>query len=388
MDLSRTKGAMCATVLFAVGLLVGAVQANEQPQSADLSVPQAQEPVEKPPVFSAQEMKVFVAAVAKAEQISDPMERCLHFPDPPGSHWSHDGLVAYCHYVLQPTMSVAEFDRLIQSGHAKEVDQRFAAWEADPKKHPDAFFYFLVSSLSETGPEQHPLLESWKRQSPHSAFAYAASGWRYTDEGWAARGGKPGVDTPQSNLDAMQDSMERARGDLAMAIRLDPKLAAAYATMVDIGTALDDKAYVAQAEEQGLHLAGSTYPVFMNLTRYTSSRWHGNARTQHALLDELAPSLPKEPLLHVVRAVVLSYDANIDYGAPGDGDWSVYRRALDDVSTHGLLHKVGIAALNHDQFALAYVYLSEAARFDTTDQEAMDARARAASEIAPVFGAN
>jgi hypothetical protein len=332
-------------------------------------------------VFTPQEMKAFVEAAAKADKLKDPMKRCVDFPNPPGSHWSPEGIKAYCRYILQPVISLDEFDRLIKSGHAKELDQRFASWSADAAMHPDAFWDFLLANFSDGDTDRQALIESWKQQSPDSAYAYALSGWNYKNLGWAARGDALGADTPQAKMDAMGNLMERARGDLERSVHLNPRLSAAYAAMISLGTPIGDHDYVAQAAKDGLKLEGDTYPVLTKLVIYTSSRWFGNAAARQWLLSQVDKSIAKEPLLHVVRPFVLAYEARLDYRDPVDGDWTVYRRVFDDVAMTSLLKKAGLTALDHRQYAVAYVYLSESARSDASDSEVNNGRAQALSFI-------
>jgi hypothetical protein len=68
---------------------------NTLPVTSDL-------PLAHPRVFSEQETKTFLAAVERAENIADPVQRCLAYPDPPGSHWSANAVHAYCQYRYQP----------------------------------------------------------------------------------------------------------------------------------------------------------------------------------------------------------------------------------------------------------------------------------------------
>lgn len=45
-------------------------------------------------------LDAFMAEVMAASKIADPVERCLHMPDPPDSHWHAEGVEAYCRYRL------------------------------------------------------------------------------------------------------------------------------------------------------------------------------------------------------------------------------------------------------------------------------------------------
>jgi hypothetical protein len=391
MGSKRTKGASRKAALLGMIVFAFAAGASAGPQLLTppsipappprALAPSTQESRDPFAVFTPQEMKAFVAAAVKADALKDPMKRCLNFPDPPGSHWSREGVAAYCHYFLQPTVSLAEFDRLVTSGHAKELDQRFSSWAADSKDHPDAFWHFLLTNFLNGDAVRQTLIESWKQQSPDSAFAYALSGWNYTYLGWAARGDAYGDDTPQASLDAMANSMERARGDIEKAIQLNPKLSAPYATMISLGTAMGDHAYVSQGARQGLQERTGKYAVFTRLALYTSARWYGSPGARQWLLSQVDQSDAEQPLLHVIRPFVLAYDAGIDHRDPVDGDWTVYRRVFDDVAMTSILKAAGEAALRHRQYAVAYVYLSEAARSDASNEELSRERAQSLSFV-------
>jgi hypothetical protein len=384
MKLYRVFRATCSALLMIL-LFADAnadSAAQQQPSSASSALPADSLPQSHdvaPPVFSEEELTAFLAAAGKADEMKDPMKRCVDFPNPPGSHWSGDGIEAFCRYMLQPTMELSEFDRLIQEGNAKELDARFTAWEADAHGHPNAFLRFLMVRFAGADPARQPLIESWKQQSPDSAFAFALSGWNYSRSGWAARGSRVASETSQANFAAMENAMERARGDLERAVRLNPQLVAAYTAMMDLGMAAGDQQYVRDAAAQGVSVPGGKYPVFSALAMYTSARWYGSPQAQLSLLSDVRKWMPKEPLLHVVPAIVLCMATGIDDHAPQDGQWAVYRTALDDMATHRMLYRVGMTALRHHQDAVAYVYLSEAVRFAADDRAAIDARARAAT---------
>ncbi|QNK02444.1 DUF4034 domain-containing protein [Dyella telluris] len=389
MRLMRLEGASrnAALLCFMTFALSGGAVAGPQllapttmkvkPQSASVT----QEAADPFTVFTPQDMKAFVAAAAKADALKDPMKRCLDFPDPPGSHWSREGITAYCRYIQQPTISLEEFDRLISGGHARELDQRLASWEADPKMHPAAFRKFLMENFRFGDAARQVLIESWKQQSPDSAYAYALSGWNYENLGWAARGDARGADTPQAKMDAMDKLMERARGDFDKAVRLNPRLSAAYAGMISLGTPIGDHDYVAQAVKQGLQAKADKFPIVIQLATYTATRWYGTPAARQWLLSQVEQSIAQEPLLHVVRPLMSAYEAEIDHKDPVGGDWTVYRRVFDDVATTSLLKEAGLAALRHRQYSVAYVYLSESERSDTSDQEVTDGRAQALSFV-------
>src|SRR5215469_5307653 len=72
--------------------------------------------------FTDSEVQQFLKRVRHAEAISDPLQRCLAYPDPPASHWSRAAAQAYCNYHMQPFMDDGHVKALIEGGRASELD--------------------------------------------------------------------------------------------------------------------------------------------------------------------------------------------------------------------------------------------------------------------------
>ena len=165
--------------------------------------------------------KKFLAAAKQAEAIKDPLQRCLAYPNPPGSHWTPVAVNAYCQYRMQPLMSFDELQALIQNGQTAEADRRFAQMLAAQSTQPNArgrldrtFDQDFDGSF-----EVREVLDAWKRGSPKSAFAYAASGFAYEKMAHKARGSGYMQDTPLSNVESMDRLLQRADADLRQAGR-------------------------------------------------------------------------------------------------------------------------------------------------------------------------
>lgn len=327
--------------------------------------------------FSLQEMRAFVAAAAKADQIKDPLERCLRFPAPPGSHWTPESIDAYCHYMFQPAMELAEFERLVTSHRAKEVDERFAKWTSESTTHPDAFWHFLMNNLNTADPSNLALVESWKQQVPDSAFAHTAAGLQYVLAGKQARGGEVADKTPEKNMQAMATQVDRALGDLELANRLNPRLSATYAVMVQAGTLSGDPAYAADAGKKGLAASAEKFPILYALVTFVSDRWYGNQALQDWLINQAREAAGAEPVAWTTESRVLSDRAGLDYRPPQEPlTWSVYREAFDHVSNFSTLAHAGGTAQLNGQYDVAYVYLSEASRFNVANASVNDGRAQ------------
>jgi hypothetical protein len=119
-------------VVWHVGTLQGASWTSH------MDTPFVNKPRTKAQPFTPAEITAFLAQAQQARVVADPLQRCLAFPDPPGSHWSHDAVAAYCRYTTQSAISVAELTTLIQEGHGDQVDERMADAMKKQRAQPDA----------------------------------------------------------------------------------------------------------------------------------------------------------------------------------------------------------------------------------------------------------
>lgn len=221
--------------------------------------------------FTPGEVRDFLAAARKEETIQDPLQRCLAYPDPPGSDWSHVAVVAYCENQLTTGMTFDEVKTLIEASNAQAVDRRMAELlqqELSGMSTPGLFdmTYEMDFGCACSGSDPRPILDAWKRQSPRSAFAYAASGMAYVQAAREARGSTWAAKTPQSNFDAMQRLSTEAAADLERAVALDNRIMPAYAGMITLAGLKGDDEYAQAAARRALKVERSNYLIYSRLT--------------------------------------------------------------------------------------------------------------------------
>lgn len=319
--------------------------------------------VTAPHAFTSGDIAGFLAARAKAEAVRDPLQRCLVYPDPPGSHWSHESVVAYCRYRLQPVIDRATLKAMLDSGRAKDVDSQLTTWMAQPQTHPEAFWRMISEDFVAPDEDGRQLLEAWKQKAPDSAFAYAASSFSFLQAAWVARGTASFQATPKEKIETMETLLERAGGDLRRALKIDPTLALPQAVKLETATILGDDA----SSEAVIHeVAGQapSLPFYEALALAAQPRWGGSREAQVGLQVSIATHTTSNPLLVMVRAKILSEQLGVGCFCRQQKDETVYRITFDQLASRTELYAAGDNALSNGQYALAVVYLSEAARFD------------------------
>jgi hypothetical protein len=366
-------------VLTAAGSLGHAEESSRPNIGAKTLQPLDHDPLSP---FTADEVREFLKASAAAERITDPMERCLRFPAPPGSHWSPGAVKIVCTYRLQETLHFAQIKELIEGGRSADIDRKLADLTRDPINHPEAMWRFLNQNFLEQKPESRALLEAWKQQSPNSSFAFLASGYSFLNEAWTARGAKTFAATPQTSIDAMDRIIPRAEGDLRKASELDSGSAIPYAVMIKVGMLMSDASLVEDAVHQGLRADPGSMPLYNAISMASSPRWGGSDEAQAQLLRAIDKQAPHHPLVLTVRASVLA-DQTDAYTClcRTPEERAAYGEVFDQVAMPSDLYSVGKNALDNKQYELALIYLTEALRFNTTDMKILNARNEARGHI-------
>jgi len=330
------------------------------------NIRQKAEPLPKGPLFSREETYAFLDAAKRAEATPDPLQRCLAYPDPPHSHWAHDAVVAYCKYRNQPIISLDEVKRLIQNGRAGELDRRFAQalhqeeTQPDAKGRLDRIFY---ADFHDGSFEIRPILDAWKRQSPNSAFAYAASGYAYVQMAFAARGDKETNETPVSNVESMERLATEADADLKRARALNPRLTPVYTEMIALGGLTMGRGYALSAAKAGLSVAPDDWDIRDQLMWFEEPKWYGSLAAMQEVARKAQTHASSNPLLKLLLPEEALYRAD-NCSCSGNVEFAAYSGALDQLASSGYLLDAGNTGFDDGNAQLAAIYLSEALRFN------------------------
>ena len=319
-------------------------------------------------LFAQSELKAFLAAAKKAEAIPDPLQRCLQYPNPPGSHWSLVAIKAYCDYRYQTVVPFSRVRELVQHGDAKQLDRLFADALRKQRTQPEArgLLDRTYRHDFDTGAlDVRAIVDAWKRQSPDSAFAYAASGWSYAAMALDARGTAFANETSQSQFDSMNRLLIQATGDLDHAVQLDPQLTSAYVAMITAGGLGSDSRYALNAGQRGLSVDPANYSIYLSLLWLAQPKWGGSIEAMQTVAKTAQQQAKANLLLLLLRPLPAATKANLENcscGPPMRLDQ--VRRVLDKPVPNRWLDPIGRELYRADQRAAAVIYLSEVLRFN------------------------
>ena len=365
-----------AIVLLGVGegaWIVHSVRAQIGRQQAFLAARQlASHPLPASHTFTRDQGYAFIAAAKKAEAMPDPLQRCLAYPDPPDSHWSRDAVMAYCHYRLQPLLTFAEAQSLIQHGKAAELDRRLAAALHAQQTDPAArgLLDRIYQEAFQRGSfDVRPTLDAWKRDSPGSAFAFAASGTAYVSMAVEARGTGYMRDTPDSQVRAMDALLAQADTDLRRAIALDPKVTPSYAALIHAGGLGQGRDYVDAAIRDALAAVPDDYSTYSMALWTRQPKWGGSLEAMNQLAAQAQAQAPENPLMKMLLSERPFYEVwNCD--CTKADEMAAYPSAADELTSSGNLISIGKLASDYHDQTMALIYQSEALRFTPGDEDA------------------
>ncbi len=242
-----------------------------------------------------------------AVRISDPLQRCLAFPDLPGNRWPAGHSAAHCnhHYKLKlPTL--AEIEGMIDRD---ELAQLEAMMEASLARHysdsefseniHDTFDYLLNNSSADTD----RMTAAWLRKAPGSAYAHLARGAFYRGSAWAARGAGYASETPADNMRRMGEFVDLAIPEFEKAASINPRLIPAFTGLVDVGMLSSQ----AKVERSGFEHAEKLDPACLELAnarmRSLTPRWGGSYEEMLAYANRLSGYVERRPQLsmHMAR---------------------------------------------------------------------------------------
>ena len=318
--------------------------------------------------FTPAEVSAFLAQAKQARVIADPLQRCLAFPDPPGSHWSRDAVAAYCHYTTQSAISADELTTLIQNDHADQVDQRMADALQAQRTQPEARGLLdrtYNNDFRDASPDMRGILDAWKRQSPNSAFAYAASGVAYVFAARQMRGADTTWRTSGNQFVGMGNLLQRADGDFGNALALNPQLTPVYASMVESGT-YGSRRYGFTAAYKGLAVDPANFAIYVRLMQLSEPKWGGSIARMQQVAAQAQAHVPQNPLLSLLAADAPAYMASgNDCDCEDIRYVPDYRSVFDKAAGFRPLATAGEIAFRNDHSgsAIGLVYAAEALRF-------------------------
>jgi hypothetical protein len=318
-------------------------------------------------VMSAELSEAF-RAIRAAERSPDAAQRCLTYPQPQWIHWDHTVIEAFCRSRSFKYMSLGAIKAALDAGHPEVPEQAFASYLSDNFSKPESHGILtrVYRELFGTdGEEVREVVEQWVAMAPESPYALAARGAYLHAAASDARGSNYVRETPGENFAAMGKLAAQAESDLRAAATREPKLTAAYDTMVAVGRLTGNGELVNYALGAGLREDPTDERFYLDWMSVSEPRWGGSLQAMAEVADKASALKAANPLMNLLKEKQYAYFGDMAMQA------HAYTQALDyydqgfayGPSTLDLAQAAYVAMQLHE-YERAVWYYSEAIRFD------------------------
>lgn len=316
---------------------------------------------------AAEDYAAFMIAVARADAITDPLQRCLQYPDLPETHWNSDTTRTYCIYRNHHTMQLQDIEALLKAGKADEVDRIFQGYldtqRRDSTQPGLLDIAFENAGFDDADDNVRRVIDLWKQQAPDSAFALAASGVQYVDAAQKARGTSMAGELDDRQVDGMNQRVALAFKDLDRVASTNSAITPIYPAMIHGAGMLGDDATMYRAAKLGLSVDPANFGIRVSMMNHAQRKWGSYFGGVDAQSTEDFSLANKNPLLNMVARNPSVYRANCDCS-----DAETHRlvvQAIDKNLSSGNLVDMAADVYDTDRRLAVEIY-SEALRFDPT----------------------
>ena len=249
--------------------------------------------------------RAFLAAAKQADTVADDLQRCLAYPDLPGSAWSPAVVQALCAYGNAPVLTAAEARDLLARSDAAGLDARLAASLARLYAGQAARSETIQREIEDLAhaDDAADLVRAWREQAPRSAFALAVQASYLEKQAWQARGDDTIERVTAPQLVRMRALANEAIAAAQAALAIEPKLMPARVALVELAQLVGDDELGAKAMREATALDAGNYPLNRARMNALRPRWGGSFAAMDALAATLAAQAGTRPLLAVVAAM-------------------------------------------------------------------------------------
>ncbi len=291
------------------------------------------------------ELHSFLQAAKKADDLDDPLKRCLAYPDFPGNRWPSGLAAATCHLLLEQSIGLNQVAEHLDRAALPALDALFLR---DLERH------FSTSDFSEiihrdlaqfdAGDQAARLTREWLQKAPKSPFAQAARGAHLAALAWQKRGGKALQETPKEDLKRMSELAGQAIDLYASALALEPRLLPAHAGMVEMATLDNRKPTAERAFQQARAIDPGCHAINEQHLLALGPRWGGSMGAMEAYAKSLAPHLAARPLVALAMVLPAQERADDFFEAGDFGNAAkVIERAVLDAPYPDALETLGMS---------------------------------------------
>jgi tetratricopeptide (TPR) repeat protein len=287
-----------------VSCAAGSDQASPPPAPALAPAGQASHSQPPPPFqFPAlpdkpAEIADFFTKAKAADNIADPLARCLAYPDIPGNHWPAGLTETHCRLQFGPHIKKDDIRKYLSRGDTRGLDALFAKDLARHFSKSD-FSEVIHADFSEilADSDTDQLTTQWLKLAPGSAYALLARARYLRAMAGHARGNGYASETPAESMQKMSELAGQAIELSQQALKIEPKLMPAYGLLIKLGTMDSRSDIVADAVKESAAIDPDCYLISVDIMMALEPRWGGSYEAMTAYAQRLSKDVARRPLL-------------------------------------------------------------------------------------------
>ncbi len=245
----------------------------------------------------------FLTQVEAAEKIDDREQRCLSYPDIPGTHWDPALVKEMCRTGSLQIVHLDAMDRLLRDHAAAKLDQIYDDYTrqdaTDPKLHgvlTRAFEnrFMIQNALAAA------VVERWAQAAPKSANALTARGTYRISHAYAMRGTALSSDTPETSFEAMHNILRAGVADIDAALAINPRNKVAWMMRILAAMASSDQDVIAESARRALEIDPTDERIYAYWVSAVDPMWGGAPGAMQQVVDAAKPYVARNPMIEMV----------------------------------------------------------------------------------------
>lgn len=324
------------------------------------------------------EYRKHVMDIDQAEEIDDPVKRCMRYPTPPEFKWSKELIEALCADLHTPIDHLPKIKRLIDAkdwsgleAHYTDILRRHYSGE-----DPEYLIYRSFPLSSWKSPQEaDDYTLRWLKAAPDDAYANMARGNVLNDRAWGIRGADVASKTDKKQLKKAEMLAREAETLLRKASILQPRLVPAYRALMNAEMLAGHSDKIADSFDQAIRQSPHSYYLRNTLINFLEPKWGGTLSDVDWLVEEAQPHAARNPRIALLRARRIGIDADRFLSRKWHGNaLDRYRESIAVGPDSDILITAGNVAYREKHYGQAMMYWTQALRFTRYPADALTYR--------------
>lgn len=241
-------------------------------------------------------------AIFLADQIDDPVERCLNYPPLDIKYWADELTQWGCNYLAQKFFDSAHMAQQLEARQYGEIEQEISSMVDDyiEGNKTEAEFFSVFDLFDDYSQNVESLTKEWINHSPGNPYAITAMGLMLSEKAWLIQAGRPLRQLEDNEREEFYQFLSEGNQYLEKAFQLNPQMLPAYERRISnssIGSMEITKKFL----DEALRTHPRSYFVRSTYLHLLKPRWGGSYVDMKKFINETLLEFPNEPFIQFLQ---------------------------------------------------------------------------------------